>query len=39
MTSNSKNESHTDKFWHRMVMKENAFIIIENKKLVCQGNY
>lgn len=39
MTSNSENESHTDKFWHRILMKENVFIITENKKLVGQGYY
>lgn len=39
MTLNSENESHTDKVWHRELIKENVFILVENKKLVGQCNY
>lgn len=39
MTLNSKNESQTGKFWHRDLIKENLFILVENKKLPGQYNY
>ena len=39
MTLNSENESHTDKFWYRELIKENVFILVENKMLVGQCNY